>query len=118
MTGLAKFDLEVAFAYIEGEASVAAARRLMERIRKRLASLADFPMSGTLVEKYLRRLRRVPVAGFNIFYRPMHYGIEVSRVLHHSINADEVFRKQRKSTRRKNRGRRGGGDTPVRIEPR
>ncbi len=118
MTGLAKIDLRLAYDYIEGEASVAAAQRLMERIRKRLKALADFPMSGTAKETYLHRLRFSPVAGFNIFYRPMHYGIEVSRVLHHSIDAEEVFRKQKRPPRGKSRGKRDDGDTSMRIEPR
>jgi plasmid stabilization system protein ParE len=45
----------------------------------------------------VRGLRRFPMASYTIYYRPMAFGIQVSRVLHQSRDHGEEFKKRRKS---------------------
>lgn len=45
----------------------------------------------------VRGLRRFPLATYTIYYRPMGFGIQVSRVLHQSRDHVQEFKKRRKS---------------------
>ncbi|HEU4561584.1 MAG TPA: type II toxin-antitoxin system RelE/ParE family toxin, partial [Longimicrobium sp.] len=61
--------------------------------------LAAFPESGaTVTDINVRGLRRFQMATYTIYYRPMAFGIQVSRILHQSRgdHGDE-FKKRRKS---------------------
>ena len=45
----------------------------------------------------VRGLRRFAMSSYTIYYRPMGFGIQVSRILHQSRDHVEEFKKRRKS---------------------
>lgn len=75
-------------AFIREAAGTAAAAAFVERVATACARLAELPRSGRACPELGWRLRRFPVTGYVVFFRPMGYGVEVVRLLHQSRDID------------------------------
>lgn len=54
----------------------------LDKLEQRCQSLAEQPQMGHLRDEFSPGLRSFPVGNYLIFYRPIHNGIDVIRVLH------------------------------------
>jgi plasmid stabilization system protein ParE len=68
----------------------------VERILAACTRLAVYPLSGRARPDLGRRVRSYQVGTYTIFYRPMRYGIEVSRLLHQRMDVESEFARRRK----------------------
>lgn len=69
----------------------------VERFLKTCGWLADLPKAGKdRPELGIRRLRSYPVHPYIVFYRPMAFGIQITRVLHQRMDAKQEFARRRK----------------------
>ena len=68
----------------------------MPRILKSPQARADHPLAAEARPDLAPGLRASPVGNYVIFYRPIHDGIEVVRVLHGARDIPAVFRKGRR----------------------
>ena len=82
-TPQARLDLIDAALYI-AEDDPAAADRFLDAITETMQRLARHPMLGRTRPELAPELRSFPYRQHVIFYRPVHGGIEVMRVLHGS----------------------------------
>ena len=71
----------------------AAAERFAGDIRQKCRLLADNPRLGRARDELRPGLRSFPVGRFLIFYRPLHDGIQVLRVVHGARNIEALFRR-------------------------
>ena len=81
--------LEIAF-YIAQD-NVEAAHRLMGKILRACDRLGASPLAGRAREELAPNLRSFPVEKYLVFYRPIHGGIEVMRVLHGARDIPALF---------------------------
>jgi toxin ParE1/3/4 len=61
---------------------VAAADRIVDQFDEALNLLANSPQLGRSVGELAKDLRSFPVGNYQIFYRPLNDGIELTRVVH------------------------------------
>ena len=87
---LAQTDLDSIWDYIAAD-DIAAADRLLESFRTKLALIAEAPGLGRPRDEFARSLRSFPVGNYLLFYRPMADGIELVRVLHGARNLPPLF---------------------------
>ena len=81
--------------YVAVHGSASAADRLLQLFDEKLKFLSDFPGAGTARPELRPRLRSFPVGQYLIFYRPIHGGIELVRVVHGARNLEQVFKRKR-----------------------
>lgn len=86
----AQADLDSIWDYIAAD-NIAAADRLLETCRTKLALLAEAPGLGRPRDEFARALRSLPVGNYLLFYRPLADGIELARVLHGARNLPPLF---------------------------
>jgi len=86
--------------FIRETSGTVAADAFVERVGTACARLAELPRSGRACFDLGWRLRRFPVAGYVVFFRPMGYGIEVVRILHQRRDIDTEFPPKRKPPRK------------------
>jgi plasmid stabilization system protein ParE len=77
--------------FIREASGTVAAEAFVERVKKACVRLAELPRSGRACHDLGWRLRRFPVPGYVVFFRPMRYGVEVVRLLHQSRDIDSEF---------------------------
>jgi toxin ParE1/3/4 len=86
----ARFDLQAIWSYI-ARSRVRAADRLIKTIVGKFRRLLRFPQMGSLCEELAVGLRCFSVGNYVIFYRPIHEGIEIIRVLHAGQDVRSLF---------------------------
>jgi toxin ParE1/3/4 len=86
----AEADLIDIWRYIAQD-SPANADRMLDRINETLSRLAAVPFMGQARFDLAPGLRMFPVGNYLIFFRPIHDGIEVIRVLHGKRNITGRF---------------------------
>jgi len=77
---LANGDLLDVWIYVAGD-SEQAADRLIDEFARVFDQLAENPALGRLRDDLGSPLRSFPVKTYLVFYRPVHDGIEIARVL-------------------------------------
>jgi toxin ParE1/3/4 len=60
----------------------AAATRMVERLARGVARLADFPLSGPARPEIGERARSVPIGAYLVLYRIAPDAVEIVRVIH------------------------------------
>jgi toxin ParE1/3/4 len=88
-------DLDAIWLYIARD-SIDAAQRMIERIERAAARLAQMPGMGRSREELQPGLRSISVGNYLIFYRRIPGGIEVLHVYHGARNIEELFRNPEK----------------------
>ncbi|HXT12124.1 MAG TPA: type II toxin-antitoxin system RelE/ParE family toxin [Candidatus Angelobacter sp.] len=83
-------DLDEIEEYISRDNPDAAARTVI-LIREKCSLLSEFPGIGRTRSELLPNLRGFPVGNYVIFYRSVHTGIEVVRILHGARDIRELF---------------------------
>ena len=104
-------------AFIREASGPAAADAFVERVRTACAWLAELPRSGKACSHLRARLRRFPVAGYTVFFRPMGYGVEVNRLLHQRRDEKAEFARGRRSPRGKPAHPGSASTTPADVSP-
>lgn len=89
-TGKAHFDL-VEIAFLIAEENPTAAHRWLDIIDEKCQLLARTPELGRKRADLAPELRGLPVGNYVIFYRPVHDGIQVVRVLHGARDIPSLF---------------------------
>ena len=92
----AKIDFAEAVIRIGDGAGKATVGAFVEDVLAACERLAELPGMGRACPDLGERLRRFPVAGYMIYYRPMAYGIEVSRLLNQRRDEEAVFARGRR----------------------
>jgi len=87
---LALADLHSIRRYIQQD-SVAAARRMVDRIEATCEQLAANPRLGERRVDFGEAIRIFSVGNYVVFYRPADRGIEVIRVLHGARDYESLF---------------------------
>lgn len=86
-------DLDGIYDYIYRESkSRRTARSFIEKIEKTAATFATQPNAGVDASDFIPKARFFVVGSYVAFYRPILNGIEVSRVLHGSMDLKRFFR--------------------------
>ena len=81
--------LEIAFYIAQDNAE--AAHRLMGKILRACDRISASPQAGRAREELAPNLRSLPVEKYLVFYRPIHSGIEVMRVVHGARDIPALF---------------------------
>ena len=89
-TAQANIDLVEIWEYIARD-TAPSADELLDRIAEACGTLADNPLVGRAREELAPSLRSLPVGNYVIFYRPIHDGIVVIRVLHGARDLPGLF---------------------------
>lgn len=82
----AEHDLEEIWLYTEGRWSAAQADRYTGALIDMIEELAANPAKGRPVDDIRPGYRKQPTGAHFIFYRQVHPGIEVIRILHQSMD--------------------------------
>lgn len=86
----AKTDLAEIWDYIADD-SEARADDFVDRIDKKLHTLAQQPGLGRLRDELAADLRSFPIGRYVVFYRPLPRGVEIVRVLHSARDFNTDF---------------------------
>ena len=86
----AESDLDGIWDYIARDTPTNATR-FLRRIEGVCIIIADNPLIGRSREELAPALRSFPVGNYLLFYFPIEDGIEIVRVLHGSMDADNLF---------------------------
>lgn len=86
----AKRDLDSLWDHIAGD-DLAAADRVVERLRTAFEQLAVMPLMGRARPELGARYRSFPVERAVIFYRPARSGIEILRVTYGGRDVEQLF---------------------------
>jgi toxin ParE1/3/4 len=90
-TESAKADMSAIADYISVDNPLAA-ERWLDEINQTLALLAEYPHIGEQVDHLAPGIRRFCVGNYLLFYRPLHDGIELRRILHGARRIEDLFR--------------------------
>jgi toxin ParE1/3/4 len=89
-TGRARIDLLQVWTYIAND-NLSAADRMLDRIDATCRLLAQQPRMGQSRPELAPEIRSFSVGNYVIFFRPLHDGIEVVRVLSGARDVDALF---------------------------
>ena len=89
-TTRARRDLLDIWLYIAQD-NLSAADEFLETIGHKCADVAAYPQSGRSREELAANLRNIPVGNYIVFYRPIHDGVEIMRVLSAARDVDRFF---------------------------
>jgi toxin ParE1/3/4 len=89
---LAQTDIDEIWDYIARDSTLNA-DRFVEAIERRFGLLADNPGLGVARDDLRPGLRLLVYARYLIYYRPIHGGIEVVRVVHGARRQRALFRR-------------------------
>ncbi len=87
---LARTDLRDIWLYIAQD-NVAAADRVLDRLDRTVAMLAENKLLGQQQDQLREGVRRFVAGNYLIFYEPLEDGIRVVRVLHAARRWDQEF---------------------------
>lgn len=94
-TPLARRDLKEIGRYIARESgSRSIALRFLDRIEARAETQAGQPRLGERRPDLDAEVRCFPVGSYLVFYRPLHQGIELLRILHGARDVPSAWREQ------------------------
>ncbi len=86
----AELDLLDIWDYIADE-SFDRADDFLDRVDRKLQTLASNPGLGRRREELLAGLQSFPVGNYVVFYREIENGIDVIRILHGSRDIEDIF---------------------------
>jgi toxin ParE1/3/4 len=84
-------DYQVIWDYVALD-NVPAADELLRTFDAKLELLSEYPKAGPARPELRRGIRSFPVGDYLLFYRPIHGGIELLRVLHGARNLRKALR--------------------------
>jgi toxin ParE1/3/4 len=93
LSHLAYDDLLEIWAFI-AEDSAENADRFIDRLFETFELLANNEKLGKIRPELLSGLRSFPVRRYIIFYHPVNFGVEISRVLHSARDIENIIEQQ------------------------
>ena len=90
-TPLATEDLQEIWVYLAENAGSKTANKFLLAVKKKCETLAEFPEMGRVRHEYLLNLRSFSFSNYIIFYLLLDDGVEVLRIVHGSIDIQQVF---------------------------